>query len=145
MTVNAKNIFGDDKADTQEIIGSGATTVSVDGAALKISSTDYQATETGHYAPSKEDATKKQTAANGSATAAKATTQVITGIKLDSKNHVVGIESAGIRDTDTHNSLKSVDLKAQGGSLITNVTMTDAGDAKSDSIALTINYGEKDA
>lgn len=142
MTVNAKNIFGENKSDTQEIIGGGATTVSVDGTVLKISSTDYQATEAGHYTPTQEDITKKQTAANGSATAAKATTQVITGIKLDSKNHVVGIESAGIQDT--HNTIKSVDLTASNGNLSTNVTMND-GDAQSDTIKLTINYGEKDA
>jgi hypothetical protein len=142
MTVNAKNIFAEDKSDTQEIIGGGATTVSVENDVLKISSTDYQATEAGHYTPSEEDTNKKQSASDGSATAAKATTQVITGIKLDSKNHVIGVDSVGIQDT--HNTISSVALTAKDGVLSTGVTMND-GDSQSDTIALTINYGEKDA
>lgn len=144
LTVNAKDIFGDDKSDTQEIIGGGATTVSIDNGKIKISSTDNDSKVTSaanHYTPTKDNKATKSASSSATATAAKAQTPVITGIETDGKGHVTGVVSAKI--ADTHNTIKSVALTANNGVLGTSVEMND-GDSQSDTIALTVKYG-KDA
>ena len=144
LTVNAKNIFGDDKSDTQEIIGGGATTVSIDNGKIKISSTDNDSKVTSaanHYTPTTADNATKSASSAATATAAKAQTPVITGIETDGKGHITGVVSAKI--SDTHNTIKSVALTANNGVLGTSVEMND-GDSQSDTIALTVKYG-KDA
>lgn len=57
--------------------------------------TDANCTETGHYTPSTEDTNAKLTA-SGATGSTSGTVQVVTAIKRDSKNHVVGITSGAI-------------------------------------------------
>lgn len=60
-----------------------------------------------HYAPS-EDTSAAISASGGTATdVVSATTQVVTGLKRDSKGHVVGVTSVGIKATNTTYSLAS--------------------------------------
>lgn len=137
ITGTAKNIAGTAKSGSVTVKGDGATTVKVDDDKnVIVSSTDRSVTEVGyHYTPTKSGTLS---AANGTTTSAKATTQVITGIEKDAAGHITGIVSKGI--ADTHNALTSVDLTVASEKLNLSVATTDG--SKADAIALDIYYGE---
>jgi hypothetical protein len=58
--------------------------------------TDNSTTESGHYTPTKEDTNKKQSAGSG---------KYISAVKLDSKKHVVGIETGNLPASVTENTV----------------------------------------
>lgn len=72
-----------------------------------LKATDTKPTQTNHYTPDTEDANKKQTASGATVPSVGTTQQVIKAIKLDSKGHVVGIESAAVKDTNTDTKVTS--------------------------------------
>lgn len=137
VTGTAKTIFGTNKSGSFNIKGSDATSVSVTNGEVVISSTDTKVTAVGnHYVPSGGTTVS---ASDGTATAAQATTQVITGITKDAAGHVTGITSVGIKDT--HNALSSVDLTVDSSNKL-NLSVATTDQTKSDSIALDIKYGK---
>lgn len=109
IKVGSATIAADSKTDTLEIVGSGATTVTPDATndKLTISSTDQSVTAVGnHYAPV-EDSSAEKDASGGSATqlpssSTGALVQVVTGIKMDAKGHVVGVASKGLWSPDNN-------------------------------------------
>lgn len=109
VKVGSATIAADSKTDTLEIVGSGATTVTPDATndKLTISSTDQSVTAVGnHYAPV-EDSSAEKDASGGAATqlptASSGTlVQVVTGIKMDAKGHVVGVASKGLWSPDNN-------------------------------------------
>lgn len=137
ITGTAKTIFGTNKSGSVNVKGDGATSVTVTGGEVIVSSTDTKVTAVGnHYTPS---GGTTLSASGGSATSAQATTQVITGITKDAAGHVTGVTSAGIKDT--HNALSSVDLSVDSSNKL-NLSVVTTDQTKSDSLALNINYGK---
>ena len=145
VTSNAKNIFGTNKSDAFSIKGSGATTATVDTTSkqITITSTDQSVTAVGnHYTPLTTN-NSTISANGGSSTTAKATTQVVTGVKIDAAGHVTGVTSAGVKDT--HNDVSGVDfaVNTTNSTMGISVTTTD-GTTKSDAEIVKVKYGSND-
>ena len=103
VKVGTTTVEADSKTDTLEIEGSGATAVTADATKdkLVISSTDQSVTDVGHHYSPAEDSSSQINASGGSASQLPTAStgsllQVVTGIKRDSKGHVVGVESKGL-------------------------------------------------
>ena len=111
VTTTVTSTIGTTKSDSVEFVGAGATTVTAADGVVTISSVDKDehTTEAGHYNPEKEDTSKAKTASTG---------KVISGIKLDSKNHVIGIVETDASDVE------SVELATSGSNNDVTITST---------------------
>lgn len=125
ITTTVVSTAGTSKADTVQFVGAGSTTVTASGKVVTITSVDNDehTTEAGHYEPSVEDTSKSKTATAG---------KVISGIKLDSKNHVVGIVETDASDVE------SVELAASGSNNDITITSTVKSTSGSDSDTLKV-------
>lgn len=109
VKVGSATIAADSKTDTLEIVAGGATTITPDATndKLTITSTDQSVTAVeNHYAPV-EDSSAEKDASEGSATQLPTSStgtlvQVVTGIKMDAKGHVVGVASKGLWSPDNN-------------------------------------------
>lgn len=85
--------------------------------------TDVSCTESGHYTPSTASSTKSASGATGTAGA---TVQVVTGIKIDSKGHVISVVSGAATDTKTtvDSSLSTSSTNPVQNKIVTNALNT---------------------
>ena len=96
-------------SNSATIVGDGATTVSVVGGKVQVSTP--VSSESNHYQPAgASDGTKSASGATGTA---KETVQVITGVTTDKNGHVTGIVSGAA--TDTHANISGVTAAANKG------------------------------
>lgn len=91
------------------VVGGGATSVSVDNGSLKISTP--VSSESNHYQPT--GASAGTMSASGATGTAKQTVQVVTGVTTDKNGHVTGIVSGAA--TDTHANISEVTAAANTG------------------------------
>lgn len=103
VKVGSTTIAADSKTDTLELVAGGATTITPDATNDKIviSSTDQSVTDVGHHYTPAEDSSAEKDASGGAATqlptsSAGTLVQVVTGVKMDAKGHVTGVESKGL-------------------------------------------------
>lgn len=94
---------------TLNVVGGGATSVSVDDGSLKISTP--VSSESNHYQPT--GASAGTMSASGATGTAKQTVQVVTGVTTDKNGHVTGIVSGAA--TDTHANISGVTAAANTG------------------------------
>lgn len=131
VKVGTTTVEADSKTDTLEIEGSGATTVTADATndKLVISSTDQSVTDVGHHYSPAEDSSSQIDASGGSASQLPTTStgslvQVVTGIKRDSKGHVVGVESKGLWSPDSTYSPQSLGFGYAGNTTNSSAAFT---------------------
>ena len=102
QTINQKNGTSRTSSNSATIVGDGATTVSVVGGKVQVSTP--VSSESNHYqAAGASDGTKNASGATGTA---KKTVQVVTGVTTDKNGHVTGIVSGAA--TDTHANISEV-------------------------------------
>ena len=131
VKVGSATIAADSKTDTLEIEGGGATTVTADATndKLVISSTDHSVTDVGHHYSPAEDSSSQIDASGGSASqlptaSTGALVQVVTGIKRDSKGHVVGVESKGLWSPNSTYSPQSLGFGYAGSTTNSSAAFT---------------------
>lgn len=108
VKVGSTTVAADSKTDTLELVAGGATTITPDATndKITISSTDQSVTAVGyHYTPA-EDSSAEKDASGGAATQLPTAStgtlvQVVTGVKMDGKGHVTGVESKGLWSPNT--------------------------------------------
>lgn len=115
VKVGSTTIAADTKTDTLELVAGGATTITPDATNDKIviSSTDQSVTDVGHHYTPAEDSSAEKDASGGAATqlptsSAGTLVQVVTGVKMDAKGHVTGVESKGLWSPNTTYSNRSM-------------------------------------
>ena len=109
VKVGSATIAADSKTATLEILAGGATTITSDATndKLTITSTDQSVTAVGnHYAPVEDSSAEKDASGGSAAQLPTASTgslvQVVTGIKMDAKGHVVDVVSKGLWSPDNN-------------------------------------------
>lgn len=129
ITTTVDQVIGGAKEGILNVVGGGATSVSVDEGSLKISSTDKSVTAVeNHYVPTGYDASKLS-ASTGS---------IITAVNTDAAGHVTtvttGVEnqvygsSFGVTDTTGGASISQTIIQERGGSKTSSNNATIVGD-----------------
>ena len=108
-----------DSTNAATIVGDGATTVSVVGGKVQVSTP--VSSESNHYQASGASAGTKS--ASGATGTAKQTVQVVTGVTTDKNGHVTGIVSGAA--TDTHANISEVTATANKAGFDITVKDTD--------------------
>lgn len=106
QTINQKNGTSKTSANAATIVGDGATTVSVVGGKVQVS-TPVSSADNHYQATGASAGTKSASGATGTA---KQTVQVVTGVTTDKNGHVTGIVSGAA--TDTHANISEVTAAA---------------------------------
>lgn len=138
VTVTDSNNKSNATANSMNIVGDGATTVSVDGTTVKISSADSKVTSAAnHYDPQySADATVES---DGSSVGVGETVAAITAIKLDAKGHVTGAVTTNVKDT--HGVIEEVVLAPTTGEGFTATVKYDGKDYTSAALNPVIKIG----
>lgn len=126
ITTTVDQATGGAKEGTLNVVGGGATSVSVDNGSLKISSTDKSVTAVGnHYVPTGYDASKLSASAGN----------IITAVNTDAAGHVTTV-TTGIENKVTGSSFKVE--STTGGASISQTINQERGGSKDSSNGATI-------